>query len=606
MLPILNYDYLYAAQDHSIFMKSHTFMMEQLAVPGGFLKWAGCYFTQFFYYPCLGSGILIAIWIASYIISLYTFDIKRAWTSVALIPIIALLCSVIDLGYWIYYLKNLGYWFSESLGYLTMMIALMVFKQIITIHNPQNPQNHSLPISNKILTNTLPSLFILLWGIFGYILFGWWGLLGLILMGCMCFHQRPTTNDQPIIRLSDHPIIRLSPICLVVITLISVPWIAYYCYTSFRIEDAWTIGFPLFQHLTHTDWNLSIPFFFIIATTILVAILSHTNLFRSQSKVQAYSVTTIVALLSITAVVKANITDKNFHSELRLYRQIEECRWQDAIDEFKCHQDHPTHQMVMCKNIALINLHQLGEQMFSLNNIGTKPNSGELQIRMTSTAGPLLYYYNGLVNYAYRWAIENEVDHGLSVKLLKMMIRCAIWNQEYQLASKYITMMRSTTFHKQWARNQERMIYDLSAFIGSKEYQAVAPLEIAGSGELDADNGLCEEYIIYNYACLLAQNPVQQEAAVCYAMMIKDDDLIKFQLENYYSTHPIQDVPKHIVEAVDIYNQQHSPQYQKFIADYQRFLGNGARIVDVGKSMKPIYNKTYWWYYYFFNDFNIY
>ena len=578
MLPVINYDYLYAAQDHSIFMQGHTFMMEKLSVPGGFLDWIGCYLTQFFYYPWLGSTILILNWVISYLITVKAFNLKGIWTLLALLPIIALLCSVIDLGYWLYYIKNLGYWFSESLGYLFVISAIWGMQV--------NSQRST--VNGKKLLNSLTSLlYILVWGIAGYILLGWWGVLGLIVMACM-------RNTSLVGRI------------VAVVTLVAVPWIAYNCYSQFRIEEAWYIGLPIFQHLNYTDWSISIPFFIIIITLPLCSIFS--KHFVAQPKSTPLTVFALVIVWHIYGYItfSYNFSDKNFHSELRMYRQIEECRWQDAIDEFSRNQSHPTHQMVMCKNIALNALGQLGEKMFEINNVGCKPNADSLQVRMVATAGPLLYYYNGLINYAYRWAIENEVKHGLSVSLLRMMARCAIWNQEYDLASKYLTMLRATSFNKKWAKEHGQMIYNLSAFIESPEYKAIAPIEVAGSGTLDSDNGLCEEFIIYWFACLIPQNSVQQEMAVCYAMMLKDDDLMKFQIENYYTTHSAENVPKHIVEAVDLLNQQHSPNFAKFIADYQTFIGSGGKIAEVGQKMKPLYSKTYWWYYYFLNDFNIY
>ena len=579
----MNYDYLYAVQEHSIFMSSHTFMVEKLTVPGGLLEWTGCYLTQYFFYPWLGSGILILIWVASFLLTIKVFDLKGVWIVLGLVPVCALMCSITDLGYWLYYINDQAYWFEQSVGYLVMIITLWGMKGIDTFCQ-RNTTRTAAKVAYIIVLTSL-----------GYVACGWWALLGAIVM--------MLTRSSKGILWERIAIVVTGLLCIGL-----VPWIAYQMYSQFRIEDAWWVGLPLFQHLDYTDWEKSMPFFVIAAWCIFLGCIGKKWMAREAwTRKSTCFVAGFISIGICTMIcLKNNFSDENFHSELRLYKAVDECRWQDVIDEFEKHQSSPTHQMVMCKNIALINLGQLGEKTFALNNIGTTPNCGKLKVRMIVTAGSLLYYYNGLVNFAYRWAMENEVNHCQSLKQLKMMARCAIWKEENDLAEKYLTMLRSTTFHKKWAQERERMRMDLGAFIDSPEYHAVAPLELSGEGELDVDNGLCMEYIINNYAYLIAQNMMQQEAAVCYAMILKDDDLIKFQLENYYANHSVENVPKHIVEAVDIFNQQHSMEFNKFVSDYQTTLGDGGKIVEIGKMLKPVYGKTYWWYYYFFNDFNIY
>lgn len=566
MLPILNYDYLFAVQDNSLFMKSHTFMIEKLAVPGGFLEWAGCYLVQYFYHPWLGSALLILLWWICVWITIKTFKLKDVYTLLALLPVTALLCSIIDLGYWLYYIKTSGYWFSQTLGLLTMLTAVCGCDFVSKW--------------NKFMATP----YIILWAGLGYCLFGWWALLGALIIA---------------VRKEGFWLNRLmSVMCIAV-----VPWIAYRCYSQFRLDEAWYYGLPLFQKKDFTDWILTTPFFAVIA---IVVVLSRITFAKSiKNRLASWSLAVSVLALCIVSSLKLNVWDKNFHTELRMYKAMDECLWQDVVDKFVTSTS-PTHQMVMMKNTALIHLGQLGEKMYELGNIGCKPHSGRLDVRMTVTAGPILYYFNGLVNFAYRWSIENEVERGLSVRLLRMMARCAVWQGESELAAKYLTMLSATKYYRQWARERSRMIHDAGAFRQSPDYQAIAPIEVQGDGELDFDNGYCEEYIINNYAYLLPQNLPQQEAAVCYAMMLKNDELIKFQLGNYYEIHPIEGVPKHILEAVDIYNQNHSPAFQKFTSDYQMSLGMGRRIGDLGRDMKKDYAGSYWWYYYFYNDFNIY
>lgn len=566
MLPLMNSDYLFAVQDNSLFMKSHTFMMEKLAVPGGLLEWMGCYLVQFFYYPWLGSGMLILLWWIAYILTIRTFNLKGVCTLLALVPVTALICSVVDLGYWLYYTNTSGYWFSQTLGYIATIVAVYGY--------------FLLSKRNKYLATP----YIILWVTLGYGLLGWWALLGTLVIGCC--------KDC-------HWINRLLALSCIAV----VPWVAYYGHSQFRLEEAWYYGLPIFQKGDFTEWLLTVPFFVIGVATLLLGWLCAKEI---KGRFMSVLFAVVIALLCIIIPLKSNVSDANFHAELRMYRAMDDSRWEDVVKEYQKRTASPTHQMVMMKNTALLHLGQLGERMYELGNAGCKPHSGSLAVRMSVTAGPMLYYQNGLANFAYRWSIENEVEHGLSVKLLKMLVRCAIWSEENELAEKYISMLKSTLFHRQWARERERMIYDVGTFRQSEEYKAIAPIVVQGEGMLDFDSGLCEEYIINNFAYLLACNIQQQEAAACYAMMLKDDELMKFQIANYYDMNPNGNIPKHIQEAVDILNKEHSADFQKFISDYQTAVGVGRKIVDVGKDMKARYAGSYWWYYYFYNDFNIY
>ena len=129
-LMMRNADVLYMQQMRSLFNDTSVFFQQYNAVPAGFLQWAGCYFTQLFYYPALGSGVLILMWIAIF------FLLKKAFLTsstqhlipLLLIPLVCLLVSEIDLGYWIYYHKNHGYCFSQTLGLLFASALVFLFR----------------------------------------------------------------------------------------------------------------------------------------------------------------------------------------------------------------------------------------------------------------------------------------------------------------------------------------------------------------------------------------------------------------------------------------------------------------------------------------------
>jgi len=66
MLAVRNADYLFAVQERSLFLFDSQFFDMTMVKPGALMTYVGCFLTQFFHYPALGSCILIAIWLLTF------------------------------------------------------------------------------------------------------------------------------------------------------------------------------------------------------------------------------------------------------------------------------------------------------------------------------------------------------------------------------------------------------------------------------------------------------------------------------------------------------------------------------------------------------------
>lgn len=564
MLAERNGHYLIAIQDNSLFLKGITFYNEKASVPGGILQWAGCYLTQFFIYPWLGTSILVLLWIILSYTICRVFELKRGWIYISLIPISALLCSITDLGYWIYYMKKPGYCFAETIGLtLTMLMILCITN-----------------LSYKSKWTTLAVTIICV--IVSYITLGWWTLVLVAMI--LCFK-----NISFIIK-----------ICAI-ITIAITPLIYYQNSTHIRLEDAWNFGFPIFQYGGYTDILLSTPFFVIIIFCVAITLISQlTNIFKNNNG----NIIAIITFISCCFIIwKSEYNDKNFHNEIKMCKCIEECNWEKALAIYDETEEKPTEVMILCRNIALINTGQIGEKAFVNPRNIQIANSRGLNVSTAVIAGPLLYYYHGIINFSYRWCIENSVKRGLTVKLLKMMINCSILTEENDVAKKYLTLLNATTFYKKWASDKFSCMNDFAKLNSSKEFNAVASLITPEENILDGDNGMIYEFIITHFAYLeKTANILQEEVATCYSMLLKDEELIKFHLQNYYEIYQPQHIPTHLLEAVDIMNTNHSIKYQQFMADYKSTLGTHKKITELGKELWPKYKDSYWWYYYFFTE----
>ena len=130
----INQEVFYTAHDRSEFLYGTPYFNTLMSRPFGAMEYVGAWLTQFFYYPALGTAMLAAIWILIFLVGIKAFRLDqnaaglRAGTicssALMLLPIACLVASVVDLGYWIYTITIRGYWFSQSVGLLIMLLLL--------------------------------------------------------------------------------------------------------------------------------------------------------------------------------------------------------------------------------------------------------------------------------------------------------------------------------------------------------------------------------------------------------------------------------------------------------------------------------------------------
>lgn len=314
--------------------------------------------------------------------------------------------------------------------------------------------------------------------------------------------------------------------------------------------------------------------------------------------------------------------DKNFKHELRMYRAIDEFRYEDALKEMQEEDGEPTNLMVLLKNIALMHTERITD-MFKTNNCGIVPNTGDsLDIRISQLAAPLVYYQFGQMNFAYFWALSNAVTYGQSFRNLKMMVRSAIFSGDFDVAKKYLTMLKTSTFYKDWAREHEEWIYNSTKFVQSIDNQYIGQLMNDDVNMLDNDNGLCEKYIIDHFSDLIhPATPLLEDVIMCMSLWGKDEYAFPIHFYNYVQRHPNATIPELYQEgAILLCNSERSPielydfpfdqivsdKFNRFVQDYNALSQQNVDDAEMAKRMKSLYGGTYWWYYYFYDKFNIY
>ncbi len=554
LLLVRNADVLYMAQDHSLCLNEPSVFFHDVAhLPGGLLVWIGCWLTQLFYYPWLGATVLLLIWVATYFMLTRAFRIPSQWRWVALIPLMALLVSEVDLGYWIYYIKQPGYWFRESLGLLTVSLLLWLQSAARTAD-----------LCHRIIRWAAPCLAILT-----YPLIGWYATLALVAMGIRYLLSRQWGAGSFSLLLA-----------------LLMPPLMVKCYTSVRDADAWTIGFPLIESNLSLSWLLTVPFIVMVAALLLMI---SVKVWPEIKKASLYIQATVLAGMLLTSV-SCSFDDYNYHAEIEMYRDMEEFRWDRLISRMDKLPEGPTRQMVVCKNLALINLKHLGDGLFLYPNIGPDPkvNPG-LEMHIAQTSAPMFYLQHGLANDAIHWCIENSVEYGLSMNDIKIMTLAAILNGENQLAAKYINMLRHTLFGSIWAKRYYPLTVQPDWIKDYPELQTMKKLHDSDIEYIVGDLGDCEFRIYRHFSnTLYNPDPLFQEVALAYSLMLKNREISMIQLQTYRELHRRQkELPHYYQEAYDLFRKMEQHTLTK---------------EEVDKMIPAVHGKTYPWFFFKVND----
>ena len=461
-------DYLWTALEHSLFLHTPLFFRQCMAVPGGLLSWAGAWLTQFFYHPLAGIVLLCLLWAVVIGLLKVAFRIPRRWLWLTLIPVGCLLAADVELGYWIYFLKLRGHLFVPTLG--MMVVALLVW------------MHRSLPRFRLPL--------IVVTACAGYLLFGFYGLLGAML--------------NIIYEIKNIKLGRVLTLTAAVAAVAVVPLIYYHTlYHQTPLENMWWTGLPVFVHNGVGDRWLYVPY--VVMVLWMVAMVWRPRLPKRA--------VWLGALLPLVIVAWAWNKDGNFHRELTMSRQMAQQDWSGMLATIGGAKGEPTRAMSMMKNLALQRLGRISE-MNSWPDGFARPDA-PFPVHAVHTVGKMLYLEYGIPNYCYRWCMEDGVEYGWTAEELKLMVKCSLLNREPVAAQRYLSLLKKTDFHRQWAKKYEAYVRQPALVAQDPEFKAIFPL-LRDDDFLTSDQSQLEPFLIEHLASSTGDTPEQQELRNIY------------------------------------------------------------------------------------------
>ena len=556
--------YLWKVQELNLFLDTSLFFKQQLVVAGGMLTYLGTFFTDFFYHTWLGVTLLCAWWALLLTVSALAFKVPMKWLTLLLIPVSLLVISDVDLGYWIYYLKLRGYFFSATIGMTVAVASVWVFRCLPSVARP---------------------VYVTLCGVALYPLLGCYGLVALLLMAILSWRLPADMLKWRILNTA------IALFCVLVVPMIFYRWVYY----ETNFDMIWFAGLPLFEY-TELYTSYYLPFILLFVSYALLA--ATYGLLKGGDVSRPFPWLTIQTMLFagvLFAVTHFWYRDYNFHKELDMNRSMEACDWEQVLQHASDLQDEPTRSIVLMKNLALFRLGRLGDELYHYRQ-GAKASNTPLEIRMTQVVGRDIYFHYGQLNYCHRWCLEDGVEFGWRAVHLKYLTRCALLDGEYSAARKYLGLLKHTRYHKSWAEQQEKYLGHRETLLSSREYGPITHLRDF-SDVLASDNGLVEYFLMHLLVDVDTNDPVMQDLVLFAALWSKDIPTFWPRFFKYATMHTDPRMPTHYQEAAYLYGHlehqidiSHMPFDEGVKQNYAAFMELAQKCAGMTEEqMRPIF-----------------
>ncbi len=575
----------------SLFLFDDTFFDATMNVPAGLLAYLGSFLMQFFYYPALGATIFVLLLLLLFLLVKKVFDISGRYSMFALLPSVLILASNTQAGYWIFYIKHPGWYYVALLGVMASLLAMWAFRKI--------SWRMWLP-------------FVVAWSVLLFPVLGIYACASSVCMGVMGLSCAVRSSNRKRLWMGG-----IIPLIAAVVLVALVPYIWYHFYSTVSLEFIYGAGLPIFSWDFGRELNQSILPYWVPFVLLFVAMLCFSATVGKMKEAPSGFRRLLVSLVSLLlyflylCFVRYYWYDnQNFRIENLQDSALWNLNWREAADLAR-NVDVPSRQIVMNKNVALLNLGRAGDEMFTYPD-GSAEIDAPMNVHLTQTGGMMMYFLYGKFNFCYRWCVENAVESGWKPEYLKHAVRCMLAQGEYTLAKRYINILKHTMFHKGWAREYEKYIDNPELLAAADEFKI--PMQMYHYHDvLAADESHIEVYLMKELSQVVYKDSpaIYDEASLMASLIRKDKRLFWNSLVAYLSGRKINKLPRHYQEAVLMFqNLDRSIDASQLPIDnavrvrFNSFMKKTTRYkgwseADMAPYFKEDFGDTYWYFYFF-------
>lgn len=419
-----NYIFFYQEKS-SLFIFSLDFLRENLHQPGGFLIWLGKFFSTFYYHPLAGALILTSVLTLNTVLVSKIFNTLRGQQSGVIPFLIGASLFYLQTDYRFLLFNNLGLLLQLALFWFVIRYLLFLKGWAPVILAP-------LCI---YATGGFAWVFLLLTTF--YLIFdkenkGW---IRIIALWCLCFITFYISKE-------------------------------YFFFQSGKS----LLTFPFSDQNTGSQQILFLSVTGIISVVPLISKIRFRLPYKFRISEFYISLITSALLIIILVITGSYRYDK----KAKQYFYVENLFYQNKFNEVIAFNtlNPPSNSLtIFFNNIALCETDKLDDMLFHFLQ---SPDGKTLFLKWDMVGevlnrGGYFYYEIGMINEAHRWAFENLVIKGHSPEGLKMLIRTELINGNYEVASRYINILKKTLFYKNEAKSFEILLFNDAAVNSDKE-----------------------------------------------------------------------------------------------------------------------------------------
>ncbi|MDR1866217.1 MAG: DUF6057 family protein [Bacteroidales bacterium] len=497
---------LYHHEQMQLFRFDRFYAASCLSKPGGLSEYLGSFFTQFYYFPIIGTLEIILATVA--VLLLFRFACKRAGNAdnlffIFFIPAVLLSMSFVDIHFRMSFVSGI-------------LIALSAFGWYVALKPPLRYYAGWIAV---------PAVYFAAGG-------NVWLLLSLISV-----HEllKPGGSGKL------YPVFLV--LCAALISYLS--WLFVYDVTLREACFALTPVNFRFPTAGNTALWLSFPVLYAACT----ATARKTD--RRKAATWKTAVVSCVSVIVLTAAATRLTYDKRSEILGRMTREVQHGNWEQALE---LGMGYPTKNRLICylTNIALYETGQMPHRMFHVRQLG--PAGLFLDRDMTyPTLWHLgeVYYRLGMIPEAEHCAFEALVtspDEPNAQALQRLATTCLI-RRDTALFRKYAALFDHAPMYGKWIR-QQRLYLNSSL--------ADPSFRIPGAPAVCR----CADFFIdYRYPAAILQQLLRScpehrmafEYLMAFHLLYKDIAGAKECMDAYYAGFSYPSIPVHYEEALLIY-----------------------------------------------------
>lgn len=493
-------------EQYQLFLFTPSYFTERISVPGGLADYVAEFITQFYYVYALGAILLALVF---FCLQRLTWVLMRrsgvspSWYLLSFIPTVALWALM-----------------GNENVLLSFAIALLGMEELML---------HYIIVRDHSRGWTAPAVYLLIAIPVGYWLVGPVVIgLSLILMSDSQIQSNVSATNIKSSQAqspAEEKVHRKPLVTPLGWTLLSV---------LYFVAIVWLCGqflqypyYKLFGGINYFRYPGVIPVMqWVVAALFILIPLAASYLPRLEGKkaVRAGVAQFVVIVFAAVPLLRFSF-DRATYELIDYDYLVRTHQWQRIIEKAEKHQA-SSPMSVSCVNLALAMQGQLCDRLFEFYQNGAEGLFPTFTRDMTSPLPTAEAFYQlGMVNDAERYTFEAQEaipNYRKSGRLTRRIAQCEIINGNYGVAAKYLRMLESSLFYRQWAKSQERFLYNSAAVNADPEYGRLRDIRIKRHDYLFSDQEMDQMLGLLLVDSKKYNNRMAYEYLIAYELLQRD------------------------------------------------------------------------------------